>query len=286
MKQLAAECLVVQHMLGETCIPRNPHRIVTLWPNILGNTLALNVKPVASTYYTAQILPELHDQGDGIEFVGNITEPNLEKILLLKPDLILANSKLQNIYEQLSYIAPTVIMDLPFPPPPWKQQLIELANVLGKKEAANSLIDEYWQRIEKLQQALGDRRRQMQVSVATVSLNHGIYAYGQNHPVGRVLNDLRIQRPPAQRRDFYYLSNISEEHLSDIDGDVLFFLYWRGKDAKEVLEKFQQKPLWRQLKAVQHNQVYFVNAAYWHETDILSINAVIDDLFKYLVNTP
>ena len=74
--------------------------------------------------------------------------------------------------------------------------------------------------------------------------------------------------------------------MSDIDGDVIFFLYWGGKDAKKVLEELQQKLLWRQLKAVQQNHVYLVDSAHWHGQDILAMNAIIDDLFKYLVNTP
>ncbi|MBE8964949.1 hypothetical protein IQ277_01425 [Nostocales cyanobacterium LEGE 12452] len=56
--------------------------------------------------------------------------------------------------------------------------------------------------------------------------------------------------------------------------------------GKETLEKLQQKPLWRQLKAVQQNQVYFLDRLRWHEIDILVINTIIDELFEYLVNTP
>lgn len=296
------ECRLVKHFMGETCIPIHPERIITLWPDILGNSLALGIKPVGATGYLMEFsespfLAYMEHKVDGVEFVGSFTEPNFEKILLLKPDLILTNSwaeKTNNSYKKLTWIAPTVVLDFPEPAQrDWRKLLKDLAIALDKTKEADTLIDEYKQRIEKLKQALGDgtaslkenRRHQLQVSVANTTSGLGIWAYGEKHPVGVVLNDIGLQRPPAQRGNFYYINHISEERLSDIDGDVLFFLYWGSKDAKKTLEKLQKKPLWRQLKAVQQNQVYFVDAGYWHSIDILAINAIIDDLFKYLINT-
>ncbi|MEH1922498.1 iron-siderophore ABC transporter substrate-binding protein [Nostoc sp.] len=286
-KQPTENCRKVQHEMGETCIPLNPQRVITLWTTILGNTLALDIKPFASTYITSEPLPEyLREQADGVKSVGNMTEPNLEKILLFKPDLILANSRLQNIYQQLSYIAPTVIMKFPAPPPPWKQQFTELVNVLDREEAGKRLMSKYYQRIEKLKEALGDRRHKLQVSVVGIYQDTKIVPYGERYPASTVIKDIGLQRPSGQRGDFYYTNSISEEQLSNIDADVLFFLVRGEKGANEFLEKLQQKPLWRQLKVVQKNQVYFVDGGNWGGFDILAMNAVIDDLFKYLVNTP
>ncbi|MEH2158028.1 iron-siderophore ABC transporter substrate-binding protein [Nostoc sp.] len=286
-KQPTESCRKVQHEMGETCIPLNPQRVITLWTTILGNTLALDIKPFASTYITSEPLPEyLQKQADGVKSVGNFTEPNLEKILLFKPDLILANSRLQNIYQQLSYIAPTVIMKFPAPPPPWKQQFTQLVNVLDREEAGKRLMSEYYQRIEKLKEALGDRRHKLQVSVVGMYQDNQIVPYGERYPASTVIKDIGLQRPSGQRGDFYYTNSISEEQLSNIDADVLFFLVRREKGANEFLEKLQQKPLWRQLKVVQKNQVYFVDGGNWGGFDILAMNAVIDDLFKYLVNPP
>lgn len=288
-KQPTENCRKVQHEMGETCIPLNPQRVITLSITILGNTLALDIKPFASSYVTSEPLPEyLRDRADGIESVGDLGEPNLEKILLFKPDLILAHSRLQNIYQQLSYIAPTVILKFPAPPPPWKQQFTELVNVLDREETGKRLMSKYYQRIEKLKEALGDRRHKLQVSLVGIYQDTKIVPYGESYPAGTVIKDIGLQRPSGQRGDFYYTNSISEEQLSNIDADVLFFLVRRQKGGNEsnFLEKLQQKPLWRQLKVFQKNQVYFVDGGTWGGFDILAMNAVIDDLFKYLVNTP
>lgn len=50
-------------------------------------------------------------------------------------------------------------MDQSFPPPSWQEQLEELAYVLDKEEAGKQLINNYWQRIEKLKKVLGDRHQ-------------------------------------------------------------------------------------------------------------------------------
>ncbi|MDZ8085088.1 MAG: ABC transporter substrate-binding protein [Nostoc sp. DedQUE12b] len=82
--------------------------------------------------------------------------------------------------------------------------------------------------------------------------------------------DIGLQGPSGQRGDFYYTNSISEEQLSNIDDDVLFFLVRGQKGANEFLEKLQQKPLWQQLKVVEKNQVYFVDGGNWGGFDILA----------------
>ncbi|MBD6619069.1 iron-siderophore ABC transporter substrate-binding protein [Komarekiella sp. 'clone 1'] len=284
-KQLKEDCRVMQHMMGKICIPRNPQRVVTLWMATFRSTLALGIKPIATAWYAGDSFPEhLQGKADGVENIG--FQPNLEKILLLKPDLILSTTRFQNIYKQLSDIAPTVVLDNPSPPHPWQKHLEDTAKLLDKEQQSKQLINKYWQRIEQLKQVLGDRRLQMQVSVATVDQSYGIYTYGTKHPTGRVLNDIGLQRPSAQSGDFFTRDNISQEHLSDIDGDVLFLSYRGGKAAREALEKLQKEPLWQKLKVVQQNRVYLVDSDQWYAFDVLAMNAVVDDLFKYLVKHP
>ncbi|WP_322744015.1 ABC transporter substrate-binding protein [Nostoc edaphicum] len=121
-----------------------------------------------------------------VESVGSYNSPNIEKILKLKPDLIISGSDLKGIYKQLSYIAPTVVLNTPYPPPNWIDTFEELAQILGKEEVSKQLIDKYWQRVEKLKQALGvgaaspneNRRNTIKVSIANTSSESGIWSYG------------------------------------------------------------------------------------------------------------
>jgi iron complex transport system substrate-binding protein len=285
-KRTVANCRTVQHVMGSTCIPRNPQRIVNLAPDTLANIWALDIRPIASAYSTSSPTPKyLQGKVDRVESVGDYSSPNIEKILRLRPDLIISGSELTGIYKQLSHIAPTVVLNTPYPSPSWIEILEELAQFLDKEEFGQQLIDQYWRRVEKLKQTLGDRRKTMEVSVANTSSEYGIWAYGEGHFSGSVLKDIGLQRPKSQRVDLGYIENISQERLADIDGDILFFVSWEREDDRKTLEKLKQNPLWSQLDVVQNNKVYFVGT-HWHNSDIFAINAILDDLEKYLVNTP
>ena len=190
-KPSTEDCRVVKHMMGETCIPRNPQRLITLRPDHLANSLALGIEPIASAFVEGFPFPkDIQGKVDKIESVGDISRPNLESILRLKPDLIISNSRLKGIYDQLSQIAHTVVLNIPFPPPSWKEQLTSLAQFLDKGDVSKKLIDDYQERIEQLKQALGSRRNQIEVSVANSSSEFGIWAYGEKHFVGEVLSDI------------------------------------------------------------------------------------------------
>jgi iron complex transport system substrate-binding protein len=284
-KPSSENCRVIRHMMGETCIPHNPQRVVVLREDTLANSLALGVKPIGSVFETSYPLAS-YFQGkiDGIESVGTTSYPSIEKILKLKPDLILANSYYsQRIYNQLSNIAPTFVLNIPFPPPSWKEQLKDLAQVLNKEAVSQQLMNRYWERIEKLKQALGDQRRNLTVSIASTTSAYGIWINGEKHFSGEVLRDIGVQRPLVQRGDFFYIDNISKEKISDIDGDILFFIAFGTQDDLKTVEKLKQTPLWRQLSAVQRGRVYSVGG-HWSNADIFAVNAILDDIEKCIIN--
>jgi iron complex transport system substrate-binding protein len=284
--QKPSDCRVVQHELGNTCIPRNPQRIVTLWIGSLSSAWALGVNPIASTWMPNEPFPDYLEGGNRIEYIGTLAQPNLEKILLLKPDLIISNTRLQSIHHRLSHIAPTIVASLSSPPPSWQQNLENVAKLLGKELEGQQLIDHYWQRVEKLKQVINEQRHQLTVSVITIDPPYGIFTYGKQHPTGKLLDDIGLQRPPMQTGDFFTKDQVSQELLPEADGDVIFVSYRGGEAAKEAFNKLQQNSLWQTLKAVQRNRVYTVDSDHWYAFDVLAMNAVLDDIEKYLVNAP
>jgi len=285
--QVIRDCRTVQHVMGDTCIPHNPQRIVMLREDYWINGLELGVQSIATVSVPGFPFPKyLQDKVNRIQTIGGYGSPNLEKLLSLQPDLIVAESSYStSLYEQLSQIAPTVVLNMPFPSPPWQEQLEEIAYILDREEEGKQLINDYWKRVEKLKQALGDRRHHLKISIANTSSEYGIWSYGKNHPAGAILKDIELQRPEAQRGDFFYIENISIEKLSTIDGDILFFVSWEREDDQKTLERLKQNPLWAKLEVVQKNRVYLVGG-HWHSSDILAIHAILDDMEKYLVNNP
>jgi iron complex transport system substrate-binding protein len=284
-KEPTAECRMVKHTMGETCVPINPQRVVTLSSCTLGNVLALGVKPIGTTnevYVEGDSLTSINGKTEGIKLLG-LSEPNLEAILRLKPDLIIGVDWFKPIYPLLSKIAPTVLGEIDYIS--WQKHLSFVAESLGKQEVEKALWERYYQRIEQLKLALGSRYKGKKISFITVGREQ-IYMDSKNSFPGSIISAALLQRPAAQNIDSTYGSfPISLEELEKADGDILFVTTF-SRTGKKFLKKKQQEPLWKTLKAVQNNQVYYVDFMAWAATHMLGTDAVIDDLFKYLVNTP
>lgn len=204
--------------------------------------------------------------------------------MLLKPDLIVGWEVVSNIYPLLSRIAPTVLGNWKGGQQSWREHIDFVADVLGKEEAAQAAWKHYYQRIDELKAALGDHYQNKEISVTFITTAE-ITILLKNSFDGTILNDAGLKRPQAQNMiaELPRIA-ISEEELEKIDGDILFVVTG-DVDKNELLKRIQEKPLWSKLRVVQKNHVYFVDAATWVIGNLLAADAVIDDLFKYLVNT-
>ncbi|GAB4384527.1 MAG: iron-siderophore ABC transporter substrate-binding protein [Elainellaceae cyanobacterium] len=280
---VATDCRMVQHALGETCVPNQPQRVVALSVPTLGDALALNVKPIASIVYFDDAPPYLAKYLESIEILGKEEQPNIERILALKPDLIIGiQYSMEAVYNQLSQIAPTVADDWDGYPS-WRNHFDFVAEVLGKTEEAKQVWANYYQRIDALKAALGDRVQDLEISFVHICCGT-IDIDLKNSFNGSILADVGLRRPPAQAVPIAGgITLLSEERLMDIDGDILF-VATDGEESTQKLAALKQNPLWKKLRAVQHNRVYPVNYPTWRGGNPLAADAVMDDLFKYLVN--
>ncbi|MGD1944368.1 MAG: ABC transporter substrate-binding protein [Leptolyngbyaceae cyanobacterium] len=278
----SSACRMVRHAMGETCVPLQPQRVIALSVPTLGNALALGIRPIATIVYFDVPPPYLVEPLATIQVLGKEEQPSVERILALQPDLIIGiKYSTEAIYNQLSQIAPTVVDDWEGYPS-WRQHFDFVANVLGKPESAEQVWSHYYQRIQSLQGALEDEPQTLEVSFVHVCCGT-IDIDGKNSFNGSILADVGLRRPPAQAVPIAGgIRLLSEERLMDLDGDVLF-VATDGDEAAAKIAELKQKPLWKKLRAVQNNRVYSVNYPTWRGGNPLAADAVIDDLFKYLV---
>ena len=274
----------IAHSLGETRIPENPQRIVALDPNNLEALLALGLKPVAAAGFSNDFLfpSYLKDKIEQIELVGTVVQPNIEKIVMYQPDLIVGQAHLiKEIYDKLSQIAPTIATEKnSFYD--WKEQIQFLADSLGKPEQAKQLLDNYSQRVEKFKSAMGDRIKQTTVSLVQI-YEDSAWVFTGSRTGNSVISDVGFPLPPAQKKlkDPGYGISIGLESLSVLDADAMFLSYFPEK-SKTAAKRYLNNQLWSKLEAVKNGKVYEVGGDYWGSGSILAANLVLDDLFKYL----
>lgn len=282
-RQVSPSAHIVEHGMGKTAVSANPSRIVTLDEYALECVLALQNKPVGSVIFETTP-PYFRGKLQGIENLGSEGEPSLEKIVALKPDLILGTMYHQQTYSQLSQITPTILTSYK-DSKDWKAAFMNFADAVGKIDVAEQILQDYNNRIEIFRTEMGDRLKNTHVSVVRVYPTH-ISLYLKDVFIGTILEDAGLPRPPAQNKPGSAYE-ISKERIWDADGDVIFMWAYgysqqRQQEAQTALQRLKTDPLWSQLNAVQQGKVYEV-PSYWIGAGPLAANAVLDDLFKYLV---
>ncbi|MBE9171258.1 iron-siderophore ABC transporter substrate-binding protein, partial [Pleurocapsales cyanobacterium LEGE 06147] len=225
---------------------------------------------------------------ENIPSLGKIGQINLEKMVQLHPDLIVGVFY-SPFYELFSKIAPTIkIEDSYEPRRSWKDSFHEAASLLDKTQQAERAIAHYQQRVKILQQAIEHKIGKLEVSVSRFSA--GI----QNLPIfytifsfsGEIFQELGLSAPPQQLALTFNPDresvSVSLERVDLLDADVLFAMLDPGSEDTSF-KQYLKSPLWQKLNVVQNERVYIVDSDYWAFGNIFAANAILDDLFKYLV---
>src|SRR5690606_26940678 len=113
----AAHARDIETVKGVVQVEGTPQRVVTLSESALDTALAVGVQPVGTvaTRGSNSVSEYLRERAGKIGIVGTAREYNLEAILALQPDLILAPQALPNdVYAVLSRMAPTIVPESSF----------------------------------------------------------------------------------------------------------------------------------------------------------------------------
>src|SRR5690554_4538121 len=121
-----ADVRTLETRFGEVQVEGDITRVVTLYEGALDLSYAVGVSPLGAVITRGGngVAGYLQDQARDVAIVGGPRETNLEAVIALQPDLILASSSLpEDQYRLLSAVAPTVVPDVDmFQPDAWKEE--------------------------------------------------------------------------------------------------------------------------------------------------------------------
>jgi iron complex transport system substrate-binding protein len=282
-----AECRLVKHELGESCVPLKPQRVIVTDQLALEIALALDVKPIAAPEpaFVANQANFLGSKMAGIIYIGKEKQLNIEKIIHLHPDLIIGVDALTpETYKLFSQIAPTVELEY-FPGKKWKDTLRHVGGILNKSAHVEELLTQYNKKIQKIRYLLGDKIEQINISISRFHGEVQLPEFRSQYSFpGSILAEIGLSMPVAQKQLVKSpedtLIILSLERINLLDADILFVAV--DPNAKELFKKYQNSKLWKTLEVVQNQQVYTVDSSYWIFGNILSANAILDDLLKYI----
>lgn len=144
----------ITHALGTAEIKQRPQRIVTLGQGAAETAIALGTTPVGMESYPwgaddSGYLPWVKEAVEKNseelpQLITGGTELDMEAIVKLKPDLILApwSGITQEQYDLLAAMAPTVAYPEEPWVTPWETEIEMVAKALGKPEKAKELVAE------------------------------------------------------------------------------------------------------------------------------------------------
>ncbi|WP_047864668.1 ABC transporter substrate-binding protein [Rubrobacter aplysinae] len=269
----------IEHAAGESQVPESPERVVILDTAELDSAITLGVTPVGAVEAVEGMgFPDYLGETEGIDTVGTIAEPNLEKIAALEPDLILSSSlRHEQIYPELSEIAPTVFTESTGAS--WRENFRKHAEALGMRDEAKEKVAEYESRLEEFKNTVEEPRPTTSI-VRFVPGDTRIYQ--KDSFIGTLLEDAGLPRPEPQDEDEFALLNVSEEAIPDMDGDVIFTTVY-GEEEKTAQAGITSSQLWQELEAVQNDRVYRVSDDVWMlGIGYTAAGEVLDDLFGHV----
>ncbi|MCF8983980.1 ABC transporter substrate-binding protein [Pseudomonas syringae] len=262
-----------------------PLRVVTLFQGASDTAVALGVTPcgVVDSWSEKPMYRYLRPALAAVPHVGLETQPSLEDIVLLKPDLIVASRfRHQRIAPLLEQIGMVLMLEEVFE---FKRTLAMMGAALQRQQLAMDLLGQWQQRVAALRgqlQAKFAGRWPITASVLDIREDH-IRSYLPASFAGSVLSELGFAWTPAARQATgVSLKLSSKESLPVVDAD-LFFVFQRADSnaAQHTYDKLVQNPFWQQLRAVRDSQVWRVDAVAWSLSGgILGANRMLDEIAR------
>ncbi|WP_417526569.1 ABC transporter substrate-binding protein [Marinomonas shanghaiensis] len=278
---MASETKTIIHAMGSTEVPKKVLRVVTLFQGATDSVVALGVTPVGVVDSWAQqpTYDYLREALANVAHVGLETQPNLEAIMALKPDVIIGTkSRHEKIYRQLSQIAPTVMTENVYD---FKTTLDLTAEALNKQEKGQQLWHAFQQRITAFRKAIKQHEAKWPLTAAVLNVRADhLRLYLKQSFSGVVLKEIGFQFP-LPKENGWGVKLKTKEALPSVNADV-FFIILQSDDAavRQNYDAWRAHPLWQMLTAPKNKQVYEVdNVAWLLSGGILGAEQILDQLY-------
>ncbi|EKO5149442.1 ABC transporter substrate-binding protein [Vibrio fluvialis] len=274
-----ASAVTVTDSHGEFTLNQVPQRIVALEFSFVDALAAVDVSPVgiADDNDPSRLLPAVSAKLGQWQSVGTRSQPSLEVIASLKPDLIIADvDRHSAVYRDLSKIAPTLL--LPSRRETYEDNLKSAAiigKVIGKEAEMQQRLAQHHQLMDHYAAQLSGLNNQtVQFGVAR---ENDFYAHSAESYAGGVIHALGLAAPTGLKNE-NASRQISLEQLLALNPN---YLVVGGYTEKSIVSRWQKQPLWNVLSAVRAKQVLHVDGNMWARCrGILAAEYMAVDLVK------
>ncbi|MEK3913203.1 iron-hydroxamate ABC transporter substrate-binding protein [Paenibacillus sp. FSL H7-0331] len=259
-------------------------RIASVSIHLTNDLLALGITPVGSVIGgdLKAFLPHVADRLKDTKPLGVVTEPDMEAILSLKPDVIYLDKQYAgkdiSKYEK---IAPSVVFDLD--EGTWRDHLKKIGKLVDRDKEAETFIKDYEAQKERVKGLINTKLGKDATVMAVRVTAKELRVFGTRRPMGPLLyEDLGLK--PAKGVEKVSKDKafdvISQEVLPDYDADAIFVIVNREDGAEKLYKQIESNPIWQGLKAVKSQHVYLIPDQPWLDYSALGTKMALDDAEK------
>ena len=278
--------VTVTDVRGDVEIPADPQRIVDLSGNsdilsILGYVVVGTANSDAYDY--TKFPSYLEETLKGAEILGYSMQDTMdvEAVMNLNPDLIVISTVQEKMYDALSEIAPTVMIQLEALN--WKDDVRALAKVFNKEDVANEWIANY----ENKAKEAGDKIKAEygeDTTYLSFLASGGQFFIFDGAGFGDVLyNDMGLAKPAGMpEQTDISLPVVTYEGLAAIQSDYIFVIA-----TDEDLAQLEANSIWNNLPAVKNGNVVVLESSPYFNQGYSSIGReiLVDEIGDMLNET-
>ena len=278
--------ITVTDVRGEVEIPANPERIVDLSGNsdilsILGYKVVGTANSDAYDYTKFPTYLEETLKGAEILAYSMQDTMDVEAVMNLNPDLIVISTVQEKMYDQLSEIAPTVMIQLEALN--WKDDVKAFAKVFNKEDVANKWLADY----EGKAKEAGDKIKAeygKNTTYLSFLASGGQFFIFDGAGFGSVLyEDMGLAKPEGMpEQSDISLPVVTYEGLASIKSDYIFLI-----STPEDLKQLESNAIWNSLPAVKEGKVVVLESSPYFNQGYSSIGRqlLVDEIGEMLNGT-
>lgn len=280
----SANALTVHDDRGEQTLPESPQRVVALNWSLTADLLELGVTPagVADTegYNTWVVKPPLPES---VVDVGSRSEPNIERIAALNPDLILLSTDQRGLADTMEQVAPVLWFDAfrrdHDNVEKAREIYLSLGRVFEREERAREQLAALDQRFAELRETLEAHFGEDLPEVTAVLIGGPttVRLYGDNSLPQHALTQLGLEPAMPQPRSQWGQSKKQVSDLRAMEDGILLYL----KPTRLAGDLFST-PLWQALPVVKQERVAAVEAT-WPYGGVLSLRYLAEHMTDALL---
>ena len=262
---------VIDHTGTAVTILQEPERIISAAPSNTEILFALGLgdKVVGVTNYDNY--PEEVAQ---IEKIGEMSPLNLEKIVALKPDLILAYAvsqgkeilRLRELGFKVIDVDPSNLEET-------FQSIMRIATICGVPERGESLVQELSGRVEKIKAKVSQITNSKRPKVFIGSTFEPIWTAGANTLCDELITLAGGQNIAGSSSGWIA---ISPELVAQAEPDIIIIPTGAmnpGEESK-IKENISQRPGWSNLPAIKNQKIFIVNEDLFYRAGPRSVEAL------------